>query len=337
MLRQGLARTAQPVSALLSMERLDYETFLARAEEFEKAVAATPEIPTFCSGLDWLAAAHEGLHGLEEAGEYLILRDGEHWVVLQQRNPPVFYPLETAWMFGCPLLGGPEGAVALLRRAAVEILPGPAGFVISGVRRDGLLHRELRGIEPETLQYEEFETVDCMLIDLGGGVEDWLGRRSKRFRKSMDGLTLPPGCSLEDGRELAPEEMMRRILAIQRDSYKWKSGADIFQQPEYSAFYEHLVASLCRRGRARLLFVRNGERDLAYILGGVGGSVYRGLQMSYREEAKSHGLGNFLQLANLRRMEEEGVTEYDLGMHAPYKERWTDRCEEYLGVFAVLR
>lgn len=57
--------------------------------------------------------------------------------------------------------------------------------------------------------------------------------------------------------------------------------------------------------------------------------------MSYREDLRPLGLGNRLQLENLRRCEAEGIARYDLGMHSPYKERWADRREENTGIFLV--
>jgi len=58
--------------------------------------------------------------------------------------------------------------------------------------------------------------------------------------------------------------------------------------------------------------------------------------MSYREEVRSLGLGNRLQLENLRRCAAGGIVRYDLGMHSLYKDRWADRREENTGIFLVL-
>ena len=86
----------------------------------------------------------------------------------------------------------------------------------------------------------------------------------------------------------------------------------------------------------RLLFAQRDGEDLAYIFGGVTGNTYRGLQMSYVEEARTLGLGNRLQLENLLRCSAEGITRYDLGMPSPYKERWADRQEVNTGIFVIM-
>ena len=58
--------------------------------------------------------------------------------------------------------------------------------------------------------------------------------------------------------------------------------------------------------------------------------------MSYVDSAKDRGIGNALQIENITRVAAEGVTRYDLGMHSPYKERWADTRDAYIGVFVVL-
>lgn len=84
-----------------------------------------------------------------------------------------------------------------------------------------------------------------------------------------------------------------------------------------------------------MLVARREGVDLAHIFGGVAGGTYRGLQMSYRDSVRDLALGNRLQIENLRRCADEGIVTYDLGMHAPYKERWTDRWEKRIGVLWV--
>ncbi|MEM6916275.1 MAG: GNAT family N-acetyltransferase, partial [Verrucomicrobiota bacterium] len=74
----------------------------------------------------------------------------------------------------------------------------------------------------------------------------------------------------------------------------------------------------------------------AYIFGGIRGETYRGFQMGFDEAERKAGLGVLLQHENLKARAEEGITTYDLGMYAEYKERWADRREEFVGVFVVL-
>jgi len=317
------------------MTRLDLALFRERADEFAGAVRATPEVAPFCSGPVWQLAAHDALHQREETTPSLIVEEEGTWLAFVRTNRSVFGPMEAAWGFGCPLVGEPSAAVALLRKAAASLLFRPVGFLITGIRSEGALYRELRGMEDEFLRFEEFETTDCMTIDLSEGVDAWRERRSKKFRRTIRGAGIPHDIAIEDGRDLDCDEVFDRILAIQRSSHKWESGTDIFLMDEYETFYRMLWTRLRERGEGRLLFARHGRFDVAYILGGVSGDGYRGFQMSYRESVRSLGLGNALQLENMRRVADEGIARYDLGMHAAYKERWADEWEEYTGVFVV--
>jgi CelD/BcsL family acetyltransferase involved in cellulose biosynthesis len=209
-------------------------------------------------------------------------------------------------------------------------------FFIGGLTVDGAVHRALQALRPVSRCWREYPGMDLMQIDLGEGFEAWEGRRSKKLRRSIRGLeTAVAGLEIIDLSKEAPDEIFARILAIQRASYKWQEGTDIFQMSGYAAFYRALLGGLHATGNLRVLIARRDGIDLAHIFGGVAGTTYRGLQMSYIEEARDLGLGNRLQLENLRRCADGGIVTYDLGMHSPYKERWADRCEKRIGVLWV--
>ncbi len=323
------------------MNRLTPAEFRARAEEYAAAVAMTPGVCEFCSGPLWQHAARDHLESAtgkpDEA--FLIEREGA-WLVFAGREPSgVLFPLEASWMFGCPIAGDPESAVALLLDAAREesLRRGqPLAFFIGGLTVDGAVHRSLREIRPASRHWREYPGMDVMQIDLADGFEAWMGRRSKKFRRSLRGLEDPlQGLEIVDLSKDPPDEVFDRILAIQRRSYKWQEGSDIFQLPGYAAFYRELLYSLRAAGNLRVLVARRDGTDLAHIFGGVAGKTYRGLQMSYLEEVRDLALGNRLQLENLRRCAAAGIATYDLGMHAPYKERWADRRIGRIGLLWV--
>ncbi|MDF1861285.1 MAG: GNAT family N-acetyltransferase [Verrucomicrobiales bacterium] len=318
------------------MNRLSYEEFLAHGDEFDRAVSRTPEIARFCSSALWQKAAHDTMQQPEEGDEYFIFEEEGNWIVFAERGGRrIFYPLEAAWMFGSPLIGDPLDCLDLLRRATTECLDSPFGFCFGGIRKGGILHRAIMARREECLQFEEFPATDCVGIDLSGGYDEWLARRSKKFRKSIRQLRLPEGVSIEDVSRESPGELFSRIEAVQRETYKWAEGIDIFQVETYRKFYRILLEELHDREDLRILFARREDSDLAYIFGGVQNTTYRGFQMSYIEEAKPLGIGNALQLRNLQLRADEGILHYDLGMHSPYKERWADRWDEYVGAFLV--
>jgi CelD/BcsL family acetyltransferase involved in cellulose biosynthesis len=323
------------------MNRLTLAEFRARAEEFAAAVADTPGVCEFCSSPLWQLAARRHLQAANAQVEdtFLVERDGA-WLVFAGQEPSgIYFPLEASWMFGCPLAGAAEDSVALLRDAAREESQRrghPLAFFIGGLVVDGVVHRALQALRPVSRHWREYPGMDVMQIDLGDGFEAWMERRSKKFRRSLRALagTLP-GLEILDLSKNDPDEIFARILAIQQASYKWQEGTDIFQMPGYAAFYRELLEGLHATGGLRVLMARRDGIDLAHIFGGVAGKTYRGLQMSYLEEVRDLSLGNRLQLENLRRCADAGITIYDLGMHAPYKERWADRWEKRIGVLWV--
>lgn len=322
------------------MDRLDLAELRERAADQASAALATPGVSTFCSAALWQLAAHDHLHpAVAEARTLIAERDGA-WLLFSEREQRgVLLPLEAAWMFGCPLVGEPEAAAALLLDAArgerIE-RKRPLAVFLGGLARGGAMHQAVGALERFGKGLREYPGTDVMLIDLADGVEAWLGRRSKKFRRTLRAAEEEaPEIELTDASDDDPEHSLARLLAVQRRTYKWHEGTDIFQVPEFAAFYRTLLFCLHAAGALRLLFARRDGVDLAHIFGGVLGTTYRGLQMSYAEEVRDLGLGNRLQLENLRRCAAEGVAEYDLGMHSPYKERWADRQDERIGLFWV--
>ncbi|MEM1442681.1 MAG: GNAT family N-acetyltransferase [Verrucomicrobiota bacterium] len=320
------------------MERFSEEEFRANVDRFDEAVTKTPGLARFCSSSTWQLAALDCLRPPCDDDERLIVEDEEgNWLVFAERERNrVFFPFEAAWMFGCPFAGNPLAAPALLKAAGTEFFSSRIGFCLGGVPKAGALHQSLRGGEANFLRYEEFEGTDCMLIDLADGYEAWLERRSKKFRKAVRQIRRNEEIEIVDASQEVPHSLFERILAIQEKTYKWEEGTDIFLGNDYRPFYRRLLESLHSAGDLRLLFVQRGGEDLAYIFGGVQGNIYRGFQMGFVESERKAGLGILLQHENLKARAEEGITTYDLGMYAEYKERWADRREEYLGVFVVL-
>lgn len=319
------------------MNRLTYSEFLERRDEFAAAVNGMDEIATFCSGPIWGTAAHDSLHEIEADQNHFIVEHEGNWLVFVERQQQgVYFPLESGWLFGSPLIGDTNRLPEFLLEAAGEFLPSPVGFVIGGVRNQGKLHQRLRDPKIPCLQLKEFPATDCMTIDLSDGVDGWLTRRSRKFRRTMRNLPGTETVAIENGEQMDPDAAWERMLAIQRLTYKWKGGDDIFLNESYAAFYRNLFDQVHERGVLRLLFATKDGKDVGYIFGGVPAMAYRGFQMSYVEEVRDLGIGNMLQFENLRRCAAEGITEYDLGMHAPYKERWADRQDRYSVVFLVM-
>lgn len=322
------------------MRRCSYHDLEDEQDRFAESVESANYLAKFCSEVPWQTAALRNLgggdSGIQVPGESFIVEEDGNWLAFTERNRGVLYPLESAWMFGCPLVGEPRATLRLLENACERFLGSGFGFVISGVREESAMHQALLGMADKARRFDIFPGTDCLTIDLSGGVDLFLSRRSRSFRKGLRQLKPIESLEFEDVSELDPEVVFDRLFAVQGRSYKSKDGSDIFAHRRYEGFYRDLYRQLHRKGQIRTIFARIEGRDVAYIMGGVSGSIYRGFQMSYDDEFRAFGLGNRLQIENIRRRCEEGVRHYDLGMHSDYKERWADNWENYLVVFLVL-
>jgi CelD/BcsL family acetyltransferase involved in cellulose biosynthesis len=89
-------------------------------------------------------------------------------------------------------------------------------------------------------------------------------------------------------------------------------------------FYERALARLIPAGAFRGLVATIEGRDVGFVFGGVFGSTYRGLQVSFDADHRALGLGNVLQARLIERLAGEGITTYDLGSDIEYKARWAE-------------
>lgn len=321
------------------MERLDYAQFVAMRHEFDAMAAGSERAMSSCTLSPWQLSAHGSMGvepGVADTRRHLIYRSDRAWLALVEFSTPhVYVPFESAWMFACPLVGEPLAALQLLAAVVGEHAKELRAILLGGLPKGGELHAMLSGATSGG-GYAEQEGTESCIIDLGaGGLDGWLARRTRNFRRSVSRASLPTSVEVVDGQGVSPEESFERILRVQERSYKARDGDDIFTIPMYRDFYSSLLRDLHASGELRLSFaVRNGE-DLAYHFGFTRGVHYRGFQMSFVEEARPLGLGTALQMLHLHRAEEEGVTRYDLGMLAPYKERWCDRIDRT--VLAILQ
>ena len=314
---------------VLSLTELD-----TRSSDVESALDATREIDPWCSGPDWVLPVHRGFapsaatlildltsgndRGFALLGRYRTA-DGERMLA----------GLEPLWGFASPLIGADIASVA--RRLAehldtdrewdVLVLPGmplpdgPTAFTTQVVRSLGRLGDVRIG-----------EGITRRVADLSCGYDGWLARRSRSFRRNLRQAgrrAQHEGVEFEDAS--VDPDVFERILAIERRSWKGVDDSGI-TSPEMHATYAAMVARLAERGRLRAHIARCGGVDAGYILGGVRSGRYRGLQLSFVEEAAPLSLGHLLQAHQLRLLTaSREATTYDLGMDLDYKQRWADR------------
>lgn len=297
------------------------------------AAVAAPD--PFCCGPHWhlaYSAADAPLRPIvwaEAADAFLVFR------LLYDRERRVFLgPPESLWRFGASLFGpgAPEAVEALLPAARAA---GLSGLVLSGLRPDDPaiagLRRRLEGRRDLSLAAHRM-SVQCGAA-LEGGFDGFMRRRSHDFRKKMRAaarLAEDAGVTIVAPRlddAFALSDAFERMMAV--EALSWKGRRNVGANEGHSRrFYAQLLGRLARVGAARLLFAQRDGRDVGYIFGGVQGGVYRGQQFSFVEAAAPLGVGNGMQLAQIRRLCAEGVARYDMGPfdHGAmrYKERWTE-------------
>ena len=324
------------------MESLTLAELEGRAAAFDQAVAATPAIDHFCSSSDWILPAHAAFmpprepwlfHGAEG---YVAMMRGLHpqgWSYIE--------PLESVWGLACPLIGPTcrplvEAFTDLCRRreaawevAVVSGVPLMSELLSELLLRLSVRYRLMQG--PITVRH---------LADLRGGLDAFLGRRSRNFRKSLKralrtaadlGITFERQGAGDAGSALA---LYERIVRVEARSWKGREGVGIDQGPMHD-FYRDMVARLAAHGRLRVMMARHDDRDVGYILGAVFQGGYRGLQFSFDAEHEHLSLGNLSQYHQIIELCAEGCDSYDLGTDMAYKRRWADTTHDSVTLVAV--
>lgn len=307
---------------------------------WDDAVDATDGADEFCASSRWAFAAAESF---PHADPPVIVGDGTAFCGMRRTDVrtddaagvgadagtvPILVGLDPIWGFATPVVGHPvRGAECLAARMSLDADVGIA--VVAGQHHDAPLIRLLPRVLPD---WDLFRgpTESRLRIDLTDGTDAWFARRSPRFRQRLRRIeadAVQAGVDVVDVSALDPDTAVDRILDV--ESRSWKASEETgLNAPDLADFYRRMAVDLAARDHLRLLVARIDDRDVGYILGGIRGSTYRGLQLSYDHAHRDLGLGHLLQLAQLRRLVDEGVATYDLGMEMDYKRRWADRADD---------
>lgn len=294
----------------------------------------TQQADPFCSGPLWQLSFHAAM---SPRRPLYIRTDGE--AVLAFAGQPLsdgtvaLTPIESHWLFGACLLG--RAAPALLEAWLGE--SGTRAFskiLISGVRPGGrrAVHL-LRRLEKDFHVLHFADGLQCA-ASLRDGLEGFLSRRSANHRQKLGKAmrrARQAGIVFERHAPQSDEEaalLYARMLAVEKASWKGIAACGMTEQPARQ-LYAVLIRNLARQGLARIMFARHEETDIGFIFGGKAGNIYRGQQFSYREVWKRWGIGNLLQVEQVRWLCEEGARRYDMGPldggPMRYKEHWTEK------------
>lgn len=314
---------------MTAFARVTLAELVAQAAAFDRAVEVTPGIDRFCSSAPWVVAAHHALMGEREPWLGTVA-DG--WVALARAQRPggrYLEPLELAWGLACPLIGpDPVAIVSGLMSALADDADWDLAL-LAGITTGGAHHRALRACLRPAWRLGVGPTTERFVASLDGGVDGFLGRRSRNFRKAVRADLRTAEAA---GIRFAPIELtvdnavacLERVVAIETQSWKGQAGIGVDQGP-MREFYRHMITPLAATGRARLLIATHDGADVAFILGGVFAGEYRGLQFSHVASYRPYALGNVGQLAQIERLVAEGVHTYDLGTAMDYKARWAEQ------------
>jgi hypothetical protein len=322
---------------LLSLVDLD-----RLADEFDAAVADTPGIDGFCSSTLWTLPAARALMPPRQPW---VFRDHSGWLALMrgQHHDGWHYiePLEAMWGLACPIAGhdGTHLSAALVDLCRQHDADWDV-LILSGLPMGSpLLYHLVAGLLPH---YEllQGQVTTRFVAALHGGLDGFLGRRSRNFRRALRralrtaddaGIRFEPVPQPDDRR--AALALYRRLQRIEATSWKGRACVGI-DTGSMGAFYEHMVPRLAARGALRTLIARHQDRDVAFVLGGVFGTTYRGLQFSFHTEYAHLSLGNLCQYHQIVELCREGLERYDLGTGMDYKQRWAETTQDSLAIIA---
>lgn len=318
------------------MQTLDFAGLAAAADEWDALVARTPEIDRFCTSAGWIVPARAAFC---PGARPCIALDHDSGVALMALPVGVGawggLPLEAGWGLAAPMVGpDPEAAVDLLDRLWRDMVDPLDVLFLSGLPRRGVwmdaLFRRFRG------RFRIGVGTRCIRrrARIDDGLDGFFARRSPKFRASVRRAVRRAedrGIVYERVAGGALDAIFGRILAIESQSWKGLQG-DGIDTGQPRLFYRLIIERLLALGTLRVVFASREGQDLAYVLGGLFGETYRGLQVSYVEGFEGDAPGNLVQHEMIAWMCDEGLAIYDLGTDMPYKQRWAEEDMETVTV-----
>lgn len=303
----------------------DCSALLAVRAHVDDLVSRTDEIDEFCSSPDWIVPLH---HTLGSGGLLVETTDDAAVVLAVQPGPQgrtVLWGVDVAWGYARPVVGSDlDAGIDLLDRVLRDHRRDVVAVALTGVDPAGAFAARL----VERLGHRLIgtgEPVGRRVADLADGVDAYLERRSRAFRRNArqaQRRAAEAGVVFEWVAG-GGADVVERAVRAESHSWKGREGSGL-ADPTFARFYGELAAGLAPTGRLRAGFARLDGHDIGFILGARRGSTYRGLQLAYAESARALSIGNLLQLGQMYRLAGEGVTRYDLGQDMAYKHAWSD-------------
>ncbi len=325
----GLAYFRVKIEGESKMESISLEQFDQDLQHFDKCVAVAGGIDPFCSLSDWGLSAHVALMPTRRPW---LFRDESGYITMmakEYRNYRYIEPLEASWGLGCPIVGNDARAIS---ESFSRLLPGRTDWdivILTGLIIGADLLSLLRAQLEQIYSIGDGPQLTRCMASLHGGLSGFLGRRSTNFRRNLNkALQLAADAKISfvrcyGGTVPAAMSVFDRIIDIEKRSWKGRQGVGIQAGPMCD-FYREMLRRLVLRGANRVLFAQCNGKDVAYVLGGVSGDRYRGLQFSFDADYAKYSLGNLCQYEQIRDLCDEGIEIYDLGTYMDYKSQWAE-------------
>lgn len=308
------------------MTRLDFSGLSAAAGVYDAHVEQSPAIDRFCSSSAWVLPARAAF---APDAEPLISQSAAGFVSLcvlsLYDGRRVALPLESGWGLASPFAGANVDALARQFAQMCRWPNAPDGLYLSGLKRDGPQFQAILNALGGRARFGLGQDCERRVCGIADGLDAWLATRSPKFRANLRRAQRKAAAAGYTWRWITdPSDvsgLFERIMAVESQSWKGQTGVGV-DDGAAREFYRRMVPRLARTGRLRVLLGQQDGVDVAYVLGGVFGDTFRGLQLSYVAEHRRFELGNVAQIETIAALCAEGVARYDLGTEMPYKARW---------------
>jgi CelD/BcsL family acetyltransferase involved in cellulose biosynthesis len=283
----------------------------------------------------WLEAWHEGFGSGRPA--YLALRgDGRlrGVLALQARRGTLVSAANWHTPLYGPLVEDRDAAVALAegllahagRRADLWFLdPEAPGFAESVAAAEDAGYGTI--VRP---------VAQSPYIELTGSFDDFVGGLDRKFRKDIERRwrrleeQAQVEVSFEDGSERL-DELLTDGFRLEGSGWKLEAGSAIVSHPRHERFYRRIAEWAAERGWLRLGFLRVDGQAIAFDFCIEAGGAHYVPKGGFDVEHRTHGPGQLLTHAGVRRAFEQGLDTYELlGQQDEYKRNWTTRTRERL-------
>lgn len=319
----------------MSAQRFSVDDLGSLTTYWDAAVDHTPDVDAFCASTAWSFSAASSFPHAEPP---VLVGDGEAFCgmrsALTEEGQRLLLGLDPIWGFATPFVGSPlrAGQMAALRLSLDDDYDLA---VFAGQREDSALTAGLAHALGDAHTLYRGPAEQRLKVDLAEGTEAWFARRSPRFRQRLRRIerdAAERGIEIVDISAVPPDQLFDRLVAIEATTWKGDEATGL-ASPDLADFYRQMTARLAVRDHVRALVAQLDGVDVGFLLGGVRGDTFRGLQLGYSRAVAELGIGHLLQIEQIRRADAEGIQVYDLGMDMEYKRRWADRVDE---TFAVI-